>query len=220
MLAFYLLCSSKKGMSAHQLHRMLKVQYKTAWFIFHRIRHVMSQEPFLTMLDGTVEVDETYVGGKAAPKRKSKRPIPKKVPVVSLVERDGQARSFRMANVTAKDLLGAVRRHVNKTAHVITDEFPSYQSLHKSHYHSVIRHTAPWEPYVDGDIHTNTVESRFSLLKRGLHGAYHHVSEAQLPKYLNEFDFRWNSRHDTDSQRTVKALQQVEGKRLKYRKLT
>jgi transposase-like protein len=219
LAAFYLLCSSKKGMSAHQLHRMLKVQYKTAWFIFHRIRHAMSQEPFQGLLRGVVEVDETYIGGKAVPMpRKSSRPKPKKVAVVSLVERGGQARSFRVANVTANELQGAVRRHVDRSAHVMTDEHPSYGSLWKSHQqHSVIRHTAHYEPYVMGEVYTNTVESRFSLLKRGLHGSYHHVSEAQLPKYLSEFDFRWNHRHTTDSQRTIAALQQAEGKRLKYR---
>jgi transposase-like protein len=217
LAAFFLLCSSKKGMSAHQLHRMLKINYRSAWFLFHRIRHVMTQESFQELLGGVVEVDETYIGGKAAPKRKSGRPKPKKVPVVALVERDGRARSIRAANVTAKELQGAIHRHVDRAAHVMTDENSAYRTVGRDYRHSVIRHTAHWEPYARGEVTTNTVENFFSLLKRGLHGSYHHVSEAQLPRYLDEFTFRWNTRHNTDSQRTVKALQQIEGRRLKYR---
>ena len=216
LAAFYLLCSSKKGMSAHQLHRMLKINYRSAWFLFHRIRHVMTQESFQELLGGVVEVDETYIGGKKAPRGKSGRPRPKKVPVVALVERDGQARSFRAARVTAKEVQGAIHRHVDKAAHVMTDESAVYWSVGYDFQHSVIRHTAPWEPYAMGDVTTNTVENYFSLLKRGLHGSYHHVSEAQLPRYLDEFTYRWNTRNRSDSERTVKALQQVEGKRLKY----
>lgn len=161
LATFFLLCSSKKGMSAHQLHRMLKVNYRTAWFLFHRVRHAMSQEPFQDLLGGVVEVDETFIGGKPAPMpRKTGRHKPKKVTVMALVERGGRVRASRVANVTAKELQGAIRRHVDRDAHVMTDEHPSYGSLWKSHQqHSVIRHTAHYEPYVRGEVYTNTVKT-------------------------------------------------------------
>src|SRR6266542_2123683 len=144
LLAFYLLCSSKKGMSAHQLHRMLGLTYKSAWFMAHRIRYAMEQPPFATPLRGTVEADETYIGGKVRRSnvkkfkplnpnepdtrlRNTGRSTKTKVPVMVLVERDGQARSFRMATVTAEELGGAIRRHVSREAHLRTDSFGSYK---------------------------------------------------------------------------------------------
>ncbi|HEV8602376.1 MAG TPA: IS1595 family transposase, partial [Gaiellaceae bacterium] len=209
LLAFYLLCSSKKGMSAHQLHRMLGVTYKTAWFMAHRIRYAMEQPPFKTRLKGTVEVDETYVGGKVrrsnrkqyvpldpnAPdvrRRKGGRNPDEKTPVVALVERGGQVRSFRMATVTADELGAAIRRNVSRQAHLRTDLFPSYTLVGREYAsHETVNHLYE---YVRGDAHTNTAENFFSILKRGINGVYHHVSEAHLPRYLSEFDFRYNTR--------------------------
>jgi transposase-like protein len=230
LLAFYLLCSSKKGMSAHQLHRMLGVTYKSAWFMSHRIRYAMEQPPFQAALSGTVEADETYIGGKprrsnrkqyqplsgSEPKRKTGRGT-EKTPVVVLVERGGQARSFRMATVTGDEIKGAIRRHVNREARIVTDAFRSYQGLDKEYAaHDVINHL---DAYVRGDVHTNTAENFFSILKRGINGVYHHVSEAHLPRYLAEFDFRYNNRAAngvSDGERTIRALRGAEGKRLTY----
>jgi transposase-like protein len=229
LLAFYLLCASKKGMSAHQLHRMLGVTYKSAWFMAHRIRYAMEQPPFARQLTGTVEVDETYIGGKRRrPNRVESAPLdPRKpdyrlqtgrgsdkTPVVLLVERGGQARSFRMANVTSDSLKGAIRRHVAREAHIRTDSYPSYRGLGEEFAsHEMVNHAVE---YVRGDAHTNTAENFFSILKRGINGTYHHVSEAHLPRYLSEFDFRYNARGLNDADRTVLALRGVDGKRLRY----
>jgi transposase-like protein len=230
LLAFYLLCSSKKGMSAHQLHRMLGITYKSAWFMAHRIRYAMEQPPFQTRLTGTVEVDETYVGGKIRrSNRKQYTPLDptqpdtrfrktgrgtEKTPVVALVERGGIVRSERIANVTADKLKGVIRKHVDPSATLMTDAFPSYRGLDQEYAdHFTVNHL---DEYVRGEIHTNTVENFFSILKRGINGVYHHVSEEHLPRYLAEFDFRYNARKMTDSERTVAALMGAEGKRLTY----
>jgi transposase-like protein len=222
LLAFYLLCSSKKGMSAHQLHRSLGVTYKTAWFMAHRIRLAMSEPAFQTLLTGTVEADETYVGGKernrkTRDKQKRKGRGTDKAPVVVLVERGGKARSMHVANVTGAELKGAIRRHVNPEARMMTDSFRSYAGLDAEYAsHETVDH---WKEYVRGDVHTNTAENFFSILKRGINGVYHHVSEAHLHRYLSEFDFRYNTRTAngyTDAERTRLALSQVGGKRLRY----
>lgn len=231
LLAFYLLCSSKKGMSAHQLHRMLGVTYKSAWFMAHRIRYAMEQPPFARKLDGVVEADETYVGGK--PRRSNRKPYKPlnayapdkrrtgrgtdKTPVLALVERRGEVRSFRMANVTGDALKGAIRRNVARTAHMRTDSYSSYKGLAAEFAsHETVNHD---DEYVRGDVHTNTAENYFSILKRGTDGVYHHVSEAHLPRYLAEFDFRYNNRVAlgvSDAERTERALRGVVGKRLTY----
>jgi transposase-like protein len=228
LLAFYLLCSSKKGMSAHQLHRMLGVTYKSAWFMAHRIREAMKQPPFQTRLSGTVEADETYIGGK--PRRANRKTDEfqkgrtsytgrgtKKTPVVVLVERGGEARSFRMANVTGADLSAAMRRHISPSANLRTDSFPSYKKIGREFAsHEIVNHL---DEFVRGDAHTNTAENFFSILKRGIDGVYHHVSVAHLPRYLAEFDFRYSNRIANgvdDAERTRKALSQVSGKRLRY----
>jgi transposase-like protein len=230
LLAFYLLCSSKKGMSAHQLHRMLGITYKTAWFMAHRIRYAMEQPSFQPKLAGTVEVDETYVGGKVRrANRKQYKPLDPmkpdlrlrktgrgsgKVPVVTLIERGGRARSFRMANVTSNSLKGAIRRHVSREAHIRTDSFSSYKGLDREFAsHETVNHAYE---YVRGDVHTNTAENFFSILKRGVNGTYQHVSEAHLPRYFAEFDFRFNHRQVSDSERTKLALLGTQGKRLSY----
>ncbi len=217
LLAFYLLCASKKGMSAHQLHRMLGVTYKTAWFMFHRVREAMSDPAFSAKLSGVVEVDETYVGGKR--KGKVGRPAqgdPKKVPVVALVERGGRVRSSHVANVTAPVLQSAIRENVDRKARIMTDQLGSYRGLDQDFAaHEVVNHSEG--EYVRGDAHTNTAEGYFANLKRGINGSYHHVSQRHLHRYLSEFDFRWNAREASDSARTVAALREAEGKRLKYR---
>jgi len=226
LLAFYLLCSSKKGMSAHQLHRMLGVTNKTAWFMCHRIRWAMAEPAVVEKLTGVVEADETYIGGKARNKKKRYRADGRKnlgrgkgkAPVMVVVERGGKARSAHVANVTSDSLKGVLRRHVDRGAKIMTDAYPSYRGLeHEFATHEVVNHQ-DYE-YVRGDVHTNTAENFFSILKRGINGVYHHVSEAHLYRYLSEFDFRYNARSAngyTDADRTRLALSMVEGKRLMY----
>lgn len=223
LLAFYLLCSSKKGMSAHQLHRMLGVTYKSAWFMAHRIRYAMEQPPFAKRLEGVVEADETYVGGKERNRKRQDKQKKtgrgtNKTPVVVLVERGGEARSFRMANVTGLEIKGAIRRNVAKESRIMTDSFKSYRGLGKEFAsHEYVSHSDG--EYVRGEVHTNTAENYFSILKRGIDGTYHHISEAHLPRYLAEFDFRYNNRIGLgvdDAERTRRALAGVVGKRLTY----
>ncbi|HEY5058025.1 MAG TPA: IS1595 family transposase [Gaiellaceae bacterium] len=223
LLAFYLLCSSKKGMSAHQIHRMLGVTYKTAWFMAHRIRYAMDQPPFTRALEGVVEADETYVGGKERNRKRQDKQRKTgrgtdKTPVVALVERGGEVRSFRMANVTGAEIKGAIRRNVARGARIMTDSFASYRGLGKEFAsHEYVSHSDG--EYVRGDVHTNTAENYFSILKRGIDGTYHHISEAHLPRYLAEFDFRYNNRVGlgvSDAERTRKALAMTGGKRLRY----
>ncbi len=216
LAAFYLMCSSKKGVSAKQLERSIGVTYKTAWFLAHRIRHAMGKSPLSDKLKGIVEVDETYVGGKGYGKRG--RGAVKKTPVVSLIQRDGEAKSFHVDNVKGRTLKGLISREVEGSAHIMTDQFLSYKGLDRQFAsHNVIDHG---KEYVRGIVHTNFAESYFSLLKRGIVGTFHHVSRTHLYRYLDEFDFRWNTRKLNDGQRTVFALQQCEGKRLTFRQST
>lgn len=224
LLAFYLLCASKKGMSAKQLERMLKVDYKTAWFMCHRIRWAMAEPAFVEKLSGVVEADETYIGGKARNKKKGHRHNSNvgrgkdKAPVMVVVERGGRARSAHVANVTSESLKGVIREHVDRSARLMTDAYPSYRGLHHEFAtHEVINHQL--DEYVRGDVYTNTAESFFAILKRGVNGVYHHVSEAHLHRYLSEFDFRYNNREANgvdDAERTRRAIAGADGKRLMY----
>jgi transposase-like protein len=228
LLAFYLLCSSKKGMSALQLQRMLKVTYKTSWFMCHRIRWAMAEPAFTEKLSGVVEADETYIGGKARNRKKlwrgkeGRKNLGRgkgKAPVMVVVERGGRARSKHIANVTSDSLKGVIREHVDTSARMMTDAYPSYKGLHHEFAtHEVINHQL--HEYVRGDVHTNTAENFFSILKRGVNGVYHHVSEAHLHRYLSEFDFCYNNREAAginDAERTRLAIAGATGKRLMYR---
>jgi transposase-like protein len=218
LLATHLMASSKKGMSAHQLHRMLGMAYRSAWFMAMRIREAMRDTKGgpLGGENKVVEIDETYVGGKAK-NRKGK--VPSKEAVVSLVERDGRVRSFHVATVTAKTLKPVIKAHVDRASYIMTDESPVYPVAVDGMSHGTVNHSA--EEYVRaGFWHTNTVESYFSVLKRGLHGTYHHVSPAHLHRYAIEFDFRHNERSALgvdDAERALKALKGITGKRLTLR---
>lgn len=213
LMAIQLLCSSKKGMSAHQLHRMLGVTYKSAWFMAHRIRYAMSQPPVVDKLKGIVEADETYIGGKHHGKRG--RGSENKTPVFALVERGGRVRAFKTKHVTAKNLSEKIRENVDKKATVMTDEFLAYKNLGKEYEHHTVNHGAG--EYVNGDVHTNTAEGFFSILKRGINGVYHHVGEQHLDRYLAEFGFRYDNRNVDDAIRASIALEQTKGKRLTYK---
>jgi len=211
--AIQFLCASKKGMSAHQLHRMLNITYKSAWFMAHRIRYAIGQSPVIKKLQGTVEADETYIGGKHHGKRG--RGSENKTPVFALVERGGDVRAFKTERVTAKNLREKIRENVDKEATIMTDEFLAYKNLGREFTHFTVNHGA--KQYVNGDIHTNTIEGYFSILKRGITGVYHHVSEQHLDRYLAEFGFRYNSRKVEDIVRVGLAIKQTEGKRLTYK---
>jgi transposase-like protein len=223
LMAVSLMCSSKKGISAHQLHRMLGVTYKTAWFMAHRIRFAMQQPALKEKLKGIVEVDETYIGGK--PRMGGKRKHidhrtkrgrgTKKTPVVALVQRDGTVKSRTMARITGKNLKRFIDNNVDKTSVIMTDDFPSYRQLKKDFTHKVVKHSMG--EYVNGQVHTNTIEGYFSLLKRGVIGTFHHISKKHLHRYLTEFDFKYNMRKVDDGKRTAAALVKIEGKRLMYR---
>lgn len=215
LVAMYLMCSSKKSISANQLCRMLRVTYKSAWFLCHRIRYAMVREPLKTLLKGIVEIDETYVGGKKRKGSKRGRGT-KKAPVLALVERNGEARSYKMDNLTKKAIKKLLKKDVEITSHIMTDEFKSYNGLEKEFAgHDTVNHAK--KEYCRGIIHVNFAESYFSLLKRAIIGAFHHVSDHHLHRYLSEFDFRWNHRKIDDWDRTIQALKMVEGKRLTYR---
>ena len=223
LVAWYLLCSSKKGISSLQIQRMLGLgSYRTALFMTHRIRYALAHPGFTGMLKGVVEVDETYVGGKATGSRKTGRsPSSNKTCVVSLVERGGKARSLVIDRVTSENLHGAIMEHIQDGSTVVTDDFMGYRNMPRIFTHKPVKHSAKEYTRREKDllVHTNNVESKFSLLKRGIIGTFHQVSKKHLPLYLAEFDHRFNHRKDTDGERTVSALKCAEGKRLTLKPL-
>ncbi len=212
--AFILLTASKKGISAHQLHRMLKITYKSAWFMAHRIREAMT-DPKAGPLGGknkVVEANETYVGGKA---KNRKNKVPSKEIVFSLVQREGKVRSRHVADVTGKTLRDAIVTQAKRSSYLMTDEAKVYSAIGDEFaWHGTVNHSAYFW-------HTNTVEGYFSILKRGITGVYHQVSPAHLHRYLAEFDFRYNEREKLgvdDAARAAKAIKGIEGKRLTNRR--
>jgi transposase-like protein len=218
LMAFFIICSSKKSISALQLSRMLKITYKAAWFMAHRLRFAVSPEmPLEKLLKGVVEVDETFVGGKGRLCSKYRR----QTPVVALIERGGNMATRVVSNVTQKNLGQALHDCVEKSATVETDEHGAYrQPLKDWKRHNTVVHSK-YEysrRNADGTVSgINSCESFFSLLKRGVYGAWHHVSREHLPKYANEFAFRWNTRGQTDGERMETAIGMTTGKRLTYR---
>ena len=218
----HLMMASKKGMSALQISRMLGLSYKTTWFLCHRIRESLRPDESLPSMGGAntpVEADETYVGGKAK-NRAYRQPAPKK-PVLALVERDGgRVRSFHVANVTAKSIKPLIAQNVDKASALMTDESPVYFKLGKNYgSHHSVNHSREEYARLGGYVHINTAESFFSLVKRGVTGSFHHVSEAHLHRYLCEFDFRWNTRHLTDAERMSESIGGIVGRRLTYRRI-
>jgi transposase-like protein len=218
IIAWFLICSSKKGMSSLQLKRILDLgSYRTALFMTHRIRHALKDPTFDTKLSGSVEMDETYVGGKYRHGKGTGKS--NKTPVVALVQRGGDMRSMVMERVTGENLRSAIREHVEVGSIVCTDDFNAYRSMPKIFTHKAVKHSAKEYTRREGNftVHTNTVESAFSLLKRGVIGTFHSVSKHHLHFYLSEFDYRWNTRKTTDGERTITGLQKARGKRLTYR---
>jgi transposase-like protein len=229
MLGFRLMASSKKGISALQLSRSLDITYKSAWFMAHRIREAMNLAPEgpLGGEGKTVEADETYVGGKRSnmhAKKRKERDLhaDQKLKVVTLVERDGSARSFHVANVTAKTIRKVIVANVSRKSTLMTDG--------ANVYHRVGGEFAAhrWTDHVSGEyvrpgaVHSNSAESYFAILKRGVMGTYHSISEAHMHRYLAEFDFRYSTRSAVgvdDTARTNEALKGSTGKRLTYRRI-
>jgi transposase-like protein len=222
--AAHLMASSKKGISAHQLHRTLKVTYKTAWFMEHRLREAMRELHLTEQLGGegkTVEIDETYIGGKEKNKHARKRQsgtggVGKEV-AFALVERDGRVRSHHVPSVNNRTLGPILRAQIDAETRVVSDEAGGKVGREFTRYETVNHSIGE---YVRGDVHTNTVEGYFSILKRGIAGTYHHVSPQHLKRYLAEFDFRYNERAALgvgDEARADKLVRGIVGKRLLYK---
>ncbi len=221
LMAFSILCSAKKSVSALQLQRQLGIgSYRSAWHLCHRIRHAMGKEPMKGLLlgagGGDVAVDESYIGGK--PRKFTGRHLAgrgtKKIPVVALVERGGRARAQVVADVTAPTLKKAIRENVDKSARIMTDQLRSYRGIGKEFAggHVAVDHSAG--EYSRDGLGTNEAEAFFALLKRGITGSFHHVSKQHLPKYVDEFSYRWDRRKMSDGERTADAIRSSEGKRL------
>ena len=226
VLCTHLMAASKKGMSAKQIERMLGVTYKTAWFMMHRIREAMSPDAVKDTgpLGGegyTIEADETFVGGKAKNVHNGK-PIPKKHPVLALVERGGKARAKHVADVTAKTVRNILVTHASRKSTLNTDEAMIYYWLGREFAkHGAVNHSAKEYVSKDGATHTQTAESFFAILKRGIMGSFHSVSEQHLQRYVDEFCFRWNTREALDiddAARAAAILKGAKGKRLTYRR--
>lgn len=224
LLATHLLCASKKGMSSHQLHRMLGVTYKTAWFMTHRIREAM-RDLTPSPMGGKakiVESDETYFGPRGYDFTTGYGWQPKagagdKYKIMSLVERGGRARSFHIPDMTSRTIRQNLVANVMRESTLMTDEAGHYKMVGREYRkHRRVHHTKG--EYVRGSAHTNTVESFFSLFKRGMRGTYQHCGEKHLQRYLHEFDFRHSYRHVDDPTRALAALKGIEGKRLTYRR--
>lgn len=227
VLATHLLCSSKKGMSAHQLHRTLGVTYKTAWFMSHRIREAMGETPEaqgpLGGGEAPVEVDETYWGNKQPKGTFGKRGAGghHQMKVVSLIERGGKVRSFQFETIHGGTLRETLSKHIAAAATVHTDESAFYRPLYRIFAkHETVNHRRG--EYSRNGVTTNSVESYFAILKRGLVGTFHHVGEQHLFRYMKEFDFRYNTRTAlgvNDIERAELALKGISGKRLTYRRI-
>ena len=217
--AIHLMCSSKKGISAHQLHRTLEVTYKTAWFLCHRIRLAMQVSPS-TPMGGNgkiVEVDETYIG-RLTGMPKGRGGSNHKNVVMTLVERGGAARSFHVESNRRFDVEQVVQANLAKESALMTDEANWYKAVGKEFAsHETVVHSK--DEYVRGNVHTNTVEGFYSIFKRGMKGIYQHCGEQHLHRYLAEFDFRYSNRVKlgvNDEARANRALIGVAGKRLTY----
>ncbi len=221
-IAIYIFTSHKKGISSVQLGKDVGITQKSAWHLLHRIRYAFgTAEP--TILEGEVEVDETYIGGKAKNMHKKERAkkiqgrgAAGKTAVLGLVERNGRVYAKPVESTDTKTLQGIVRERVEEGSQIFTDEFPAYRGLEGDYTHDTINHSVG--NYVDGNIHTNTIESHWSLLKRGIYGIYHQVSTQHLHRYCTEFGYRYNSRKSTEVDRFDSALTFCDG-RLMYKTL-
>ena len=234
LAALFLMISSKKGISAHQLFRLLDLgSYRTGWFMAHRIREAMREKGLLTPLSGDVETDETYLhlrrrrgspayherikdeiemGIRPAPRRKG--PYEGKAVVFGMQERGGQTRTVHVPDATSRTLHPIIRRWIDSLhTRLITDQHPTYRLLQKYVRHETINHETE---YVRGDVHTQNIDNYWSIFKRGIYGVFHHIGQDYLPSYLSEFDFRRNRRKVSDVERFVALMGQLQGRLLWY----
>jgi transposase-like protein len=225
-LAMHLIGSSKKGISSHQLHRMLGVSYKSTWFMMHRIREAMRVGGLAPMggEGSVVEIDETYIGRKDG--FEVKRGFGHKNAVFTLVERGGSARSFHVTDATKDTILPIIRENIDRESHIMTDEANRYSKIGSEFAkHDVVDHSRKEYGYTDKEtgakINTNTIEGYYSIFKRGMKGVYQHCGEKHLHRYLAEFDFRYSNRSAVgveDAERAEKIVEGAKGKRLQYRR--
>lgn len=224
LVALWVITSAKNGVSSYEIHRALGITQKSAWFMMHRIRLALQDEKDGGKLSGEVEVDETFIGGKARFMHKGKRAkkikggtgVAGKIVVMGLLEREGRVRTKVVENVRRRNLDPHVRENVEAGSTIYTDALPSYESLANEYQHNVIDHA---QEYVRGNVHTNGMENFWSLLKRGIKGTYVSVEPFHLFRYLDEQAFRFNNRKATDRERFDAAVKSIAGKRLTYVKL-
>lgn len=222
LIAIWLIVNAKNGISSYELARSLDVTQKTAWFMLHRIRLALHRGSFTKPLEGEVEADETYIGGKARNMHKGRRKAKGrgavgKAVVFGLLERHGEVRTKVVPDSKASSLWPEIEAHVKPGSYLYTDELRSYQGLVQDYKHKVINHA---ETYVKGRVHTNGMENFWSLVKRSINGTYVSVEPFHLFRYLDEQAFRFNSRHEKDGDRFQKAVELVKGKRLTHERLT
>jgi transposase-like protein/DNA-directed RNA polymerase subunit RPC12/RpoP len=215
-MAISIMCNAKKGVSAKQMQRDLDVHYRTAWHLCHRIRKAMEEGNIFAPMTGTVEIDETYVGGKYDRRRKRERWD--KEPVFGIIERGGRVRAYHVPEMNRWNIYGKIKDNVSADAEmVVTDESNLYKSLGKHYAHAIINHSI--KQYVVGNVHTNSIENFWSLFKRGVIGSFHKVSIKHLGRYLAEFSYRFNNRDETDMFSMVVA-KLLAGSALSYEALT
>lgn len=222
MIAFYLMSSHKKGISSIQLGKDLNITQKSAWFILHRLRYASQTESFKKpLLENSVEIDETYVGGKNKNRHKDKkvknsqgRSLVDKTAIVGVIERNGQLRAFVVDDVQAETLENIIINNVCKTATLMSDEYVSYKRVSEIMSHKIVKHGA--KEFVNGDCHTNNLEGFWSLLKRGILGIYHFTSRKHLNKYLSEFVYRYNNRELSVEDNFNDLIVKSNRRRLKY----
>jgi transposase-like protein len=222
--AIYLLLSHKKGISSTQLAKDITVTQSTAWFMLQRIRHAMALGTLEKPLQDTVEIDETYVGGKNSNRHISRqikgiqgRSVKDKTPVLGMVQRQGELRAQKMTNTKSRSIMPVVKANVKAGTTVMTDEWLGYSRLSDTYDHFYVQHKM--REFVQGSIHTNTIEGFWSLLKRGIVGIYHHVSEKHLNRYCDEFSFRYNTRKMKDAERFEHAMGALTSRRLTHKQL-
>ena len=219
--AIWKAASSKKGFSALQLSREMEITHKSALFVLRRLRHGLNEsEP--QKLTGTVEVDEVYLGGRPRHPGISKAGRgTNKAPVVGMVQRNGDVRFRSIERLTAERLAEFIAENADRTCRIITDEFPAYKHMKLGNYfeggHETVKHGSKEYVRPGTDIHSNSIEGVFSLIQRGIMGTFHSVSKKHLPNYLNEFQFRWNTRKMDDGERVSRVVKSLIGKRLEYR---
>ncbi|GAA4909347.1 IS1595 family transposase [Mucilaginibacter defluvii] len=223
-MAIYFITAHKKGISSHQLARDIEVTQKTAWFMLHRIRFALQHKSFQKQMEGIVEADETYVGGKEGNKHKSKRTgdthgrsTKVKAPVFGLVQRGGDVFAKVVADTKSSTLQPIIGERVKKGARLMTDEWQAYNGLHSRYNHQIVNHGA--KQYAEGDVYTNTLEGFWSWIKRAIMGIYHKTSKKHLQRYVDEVVFRYNTRKQTSYNRFNMFLEQMQGFKITYSQL-